>query len=42
MFATNFNYQDNYVCESGMKDIAVKAYTSINTFHFVFKLRNGC
>lgn len=38
MFAANFNNEDNYVCESGVKGTAVKTHTSINTFHFVFQL----
>lgn len=43
MFAANFNYQDNYACDSGVKGIAVKTCGSINnTFHLVFKLRSGC
>lgn len=29
MFATNFNYQDNYACESCVKSTAMKIYTCI-------------
>lgn len=38
MFATNLNYEDNYACESCVTAAAVKIYTSINTFHLVFRL----
>lgn len=33
MLATNFNYQDNHACKSGVKGTAMKTYIN-NTFHF--------